>query len=454
MELINVTSYADNNIIWMNNSVNHTEGLDATTRIYPLSRAVSVGLILGIIVMFALVGNVLVILAVFTNRRLRTVTNCFVVSLATADLLVSCLVMPLSISIEISGDWLLGPYVCDLWISCDVMLCTASILNLCCISLDRYFAITKPLIYATKRSKRMALIMIAIVWVLSAAITCPPILGWRESGRGRDEKKCTLTRDPGYIIYSSLGSFYLPLVIMLFVYARIFKVAQEREKRLRPYRKSFIRKATCNGPYSEHETQIDMHAVSVSESESDSNDRTTVDAITPPTKRFTLTFSRGGHHDRVITNSIRVKMSPQTRRPLIYYQSGDAKLATNGNHIRHDHNLKDKTLRDCRKRERAILMKERKAAKTLAIVVGGFVVCWLPFFLMYVIDPFCTGCHIDEHMSSFFTWLGYFNSVMNPCIYALYNKDFRYSFYKILCSRCYACCERESHRDGLNNNAR
>lgn len=84
-----------------------------------------------------LVGNLLVVVAVMTTKSLHTVTNSFIVSLACADMLVAVLVMPLSIYTVIYNTWTFGNIVCDLWISCDVMLCTASILNLCCISLVR-----------------------------------------------------------------------------------------------------------------------------------------------------------------------------------------------------------------------------------------------------------------------------------------------------------------------------
>ena len=160
-------------LLYQNETVNRREA----------ARDVIVGVILSALALAACLGNILVVLSVCTNRRLRTVTNFYVVSLAISDLCVSILVMPLGIVVELTGKWLFGSVLCEIWVSCDVMLCTASILNLCCISVDRYFAITKPLVYSTKRSKRLALSMIAVVWVAAVAITCPPIFGWQEEGR-------------------------------------------------------------------------------------------------------------------------------------------------------------------------------------------------------------------------------------------------------------------------------
>jgi hypothetical protein len=78
-----------------------------------------------------------------------------------------------------TGSWELGWVLCDIWVSLDVLLCTASILSLGAISIDRYLAVTQPLIYSRRRrSKRLALAMILAVWLAAAAITCPPIFGW------------------------------------------------------------------------------------------------------------------------------------------------------------------------------------------------------------------------------------------------------------------------------------
>ncbi|XP_053678013.1 octopamine receptor Oamb-like [Anopheles nili] len=78
---------------------------------------------------------------------------------------------------------------------------------------------------------------------------------------------------------------------------------------------------------------------------------------------------------------------------------------------------------------------ETKAAKTLAIIVGLFVLCWLPFFTMYLVRPFCDDC-INELLFSIVFWIGYCNSAINPMIYALFSKDFRFAFKRIIC-RCF-----------------
>lgn len=67
---------------------------------------------------------------------------------------------------------------------------------------------------------------------------------------------------------------------------------------------------------------------------------------------------------------------------------------------------------------------ETKAAKTLGIIVGGFVFCWLPFFSVYVVRAFCGDC-VSPIVFSVLFWLGYCNSAINPLIYALFSKDFR-----------------------------
>lgn len=81
--------------------------------------------------------------------------------------------------------------------------------------------------------------------------------------------------------------------------------------------------------------------------------------------------------------------------------------------------------------------RERKAAKTLAIITGAFVVCWLPFFVMALLLPLCAKCEtfFTDTIASVFLWLGYFNSTLNPVIYTIFSPEFRQAFKRILCGQ-------------------
>lgn len=82
------------------------------------------------------------------------------------------------------------------------------------------------------------------------------------------------------------------------------------------------------------------------------------------------------------------------------------------------------------------LLKESKAAKTLAIVVGGFIASWMPFFVIYVLEAILPRGYISKLLFDWLTWLGYFNSAINPIIYAFYSKQFRSAFYRLTFGKC------------------
>lgn len=172
-------------------------------------------------------GNSLVILAVVRERYLHTATNYFVTSLAVADCLVGLVVMPFSALYEVlDNTWFFGTDWCDIWRSLDVLFSTASILNLCVISLDRYWAITDPFSYPMKMTRNKAAGLIAAVWICSGMISFPAIVWWRAvRGGSMPQFKCTFTEHLGYLLFSSTISFYLPLLVMVFTYCRIYRAA-------------------------------------------------------------------------------------------------------------------------------------------------------------------------------------------------------------------------------------
>ncbi|KAF4514193.1 UNVERIFIED_CONTAM: hypothetical protein B566_EDAN019231 [Ephemera danica] len=348
-------------------------------------------LALTTLILLTVVGNVLVILSVFTYKPLRIVQNFFIVSLAVADLTVAVLVLPLNVTYSLAKRWLLGIHICKLWLTCDVLCCTASILNLCAIALDRYWAITDPINYAQKRTVRRVLLIIAGVWLLSLLISSPPLLGWNDWPAEFDSHTpCQLTSQQGYVVYSSLGSFYIPLFIMALVYFEIFLATR---RRLRERAKA-----------SAAATRPALQANDAESLSSDGENGRAKRGTKYHRKKGSVERKRGCENNRVHDVSSCVKV-PCTVQPVYQF---------------------------IEERQKISLSKERRAARTLGIIMGVFVVCWLPFFLMYVIVPFCPACCPDERLVNFITWLGYLNSALNPIIYTIFNIDFRRAFSRLL----------------------
>ncbi|XP_016997264.2 alpha-2 adrenergic receptor isoform X2 [Drosophila takahashii] len=198
---------------------------------YTLTHIVIASVIVTILMIIIVVGNMLVIIAIATEKSLKNIQNWFIASLAVADFFLGLIIMPFSLANELMGYWIFGSWWCDIHSAMDVLLSTASIMNLCLISLDRYWSITKAVDYLKSRTPARAAVMITAVWIMSALICIPPLLGWKVKTPEGPLPKCSLSNDIGYVLYSALGSFYIPSCIMVFVYIRIYFAAKARARR-------------------------------------------------------------------------------------------------------------------------------------------------------------------------------------------------------------------------------
>lgn len=141
------------------------------------------------------------------------------------------LIHNLAFFLKVSVNWYLGRALCDMWVSMDVLCCTASILHLVAIAFDRFWAVSN-IDYVRRRCARQILLMIALVWFVSIAISIPPLFGWRgEMDNPELSGQCMISQDHGYTIFSTVGAFYCPLVLMLVLNFKIYRAARYRIRR-------------------------------------------------------------------------------------------------------------------------------------------------------------------------------------------------------------------------------
>ncbi|GFN86477.1 5-hydroxytryptamine receptor 6-like protein [Plakobranchus ocellatus] len=205
---------------------------------------VVVGLILSVISAATTASNILVFVAVGSSQHLRTVSNLFIVSLSVADILVGTVVMIPATLNQVYGQWVLHPAFCSIWTSCDVMLCSASVLNVCAISFDRYLAIISPLRYKSLMTFRRATLLLATLWIVSVLSSFVPIKnGWHKGGDGAwgdmrpslinlswsgdDRPKCILKVSLSYALLAGSITILFPIVVAVILY---FKVSGEARR--------------------------------------------------------------------------------------------------------------------------------------------------------------------------------------------------------------------------------
>ena len=199
-----------------------------------------IGVVLFLIPVVAVCGNAMVIYAVVREDYLKSPNNYYIASLACADLLVGLLVIPFNSLNQMTNDyWFFGDVWCDIWHSMDVFGSTASINSLLFIALDRHSAISDPFNYHRSPLTRYWLAFVALIWIGSACISFPVIAFWMPASGAADHapNSCVFPDDIIYLVFSSLVSFYIPLLVMIVVYMRIYRVAIRQMYALKTGRK-------------------------------------------------------------------------------------------------------------------------------------------------------------------------------------------------------------------------
>ncbi|XP_022538606.2 D(3) dopamine receptor isoform X3 [Astyanax mexicanus] len=384
----------------------------------------------SLLILAIVFGNVLVCMAVLREKSLQTTTNYLVVSLAVSDLLVASLVMPWAVYLEVvGGAWLFSRLYCNIFVTLDVMMCTASILNLCAISIDRYTAVVMPVLYNTTHSSRKRVsVMIATVWILAFAVSCPLLFGFNTTD---DPLVCSIS-NPDFVIYSSVVSFYLPFVVTLLVYVRIYVFLRKRRKKI-TFRQTSGEVQQGSAQPSAESTEKVVRPRLLSGCLRRKRPRTVPveNSLLPPMDMQNYCSISQASFARTEQEPNREEEEGR-EEDQVTVRSCEVKEISNGRTHTTLRPAPRVTTRASQARYRSIHSREKKATQMLAIVLGVFLICWLPFFVTHILNTHCRSCYIPPELYSAFTWLGYVNSALNPVIYTTFNIEFRRAFIKIL----------------------
>jgi hypothetical protein len=423
-----------------------------------------------IIATITVIGNILVILAVFSNHRLRNPANFLMVNLAVSDLCQGALTMPVRIA-EVMNTNDESLIRCDLVISLTILFHSASNFNLALIALDRFIAVSKPFAYANVMKTSIYKIIIALSWLCCLLLSGAIVVGWRKDIPEDAGAICrygtTLTRE--YIILYVCVVDVTPLVIMLVTYSYIFRTTRRQIRQIRAHERAVHHAAINQGceclkesdmsnasahsqsneeaPAAPSGIEVD-HSMNPEPEEADDT-APAVHAIPEedsPEEEIPEEESAGemcNNNNCDIQNDAKESVTPENGHlslSTIWTNNLDpieAEISSTGethNNYNNNHAVKEKVAPRNSNSGNVPLSttQTRKATKTVMAIMGFFIILCLPITIIDVIELWCTFCpSTPPPVYTVALCMVASNSSVNVFVYGGYNTDYRKAYSKI-----------------------
>ncbi|XP_069635294.1 histamine H3 receptor-like [Haliaeetus albicilla] len=377
---------------------NETLSTQSPSSKFSLGVLVLLAFLMVLLALVTILGNILVILAFIMDRNLRHRSNYFFLNLAISDFAVGVFCMPLYIPYSLTGKWYLGRGVCKLWLVMDYLLCTASVFNIVLISYDRFLSVTKAVSYRAQQGiTSNPVVKMVAIWVFAFLLYCPAILFWEHvaghSVVAADQCYAEFFDNWYFLLCASTLEFFVPLLSVAYFNMHIFHDIQRRQR----------------------------HS-------------STQDCEPPRSSSLSWRFCflpRPGASSPPLEAEDSVSSSPRPKKESLITE----KLSpSRGNSVTPEN---DFSVSFC-SRTGSKLQQDKKIAKSLAIIVCAFAICWAPYTLLMIIRGACQGTCVHNSLYEITFWLLWLNSSLNPFLYPLCHVKFRMAFMKILCPQKFA----------------
>ena len=196
-------------------------------------------LVLGLYVLILLLlflGNSLTLLVMLLNRRMRTIPNMFVASLAVSDLLLGlCSLVPFGIPVLVASHWLFNDTACQFQGYGTIALVVASIHTLVVMAVNRYYRIVKPAKYRRYFTKKKTLIMILVSWFSSFCAPLPHVLSGTKIVFHPAKFFCYFVIEKrAFLHYGCPLYIGVPTCVIIYCYLRIFSTVRNHNRNVHP----------------------------------------------------------------------------------------------------------------------------------------------------------------------------------------------------------------------------
>ncbi|XP_034979118.1 histamine H3 receptor [Zootoca vivipara] len=385
---------------------------------------VVLAVLMALLIVATVVGNALVMLAFVVDSSLRTQNNYFLLNLAISDFLVGAFCIPLYVPYVLTGRWTFGRSFCKLWLVVDYLLCTTSVFNIVLISYDRFLSVTRAVSYrAQQGDTKQAVFKMAMVWVLAFLLYGPAIISWEYiSGRSiipDGECYAEFFYNWYFLITASTIEFFTPFISVAFFNLSIYLNIQRRTKA----RLDVVHEAQNQNFVEEIEMSPEAK-LSMKCCKWEQRDLAE-----------TLGVPKWDAQDESSKESTNVKYSSTESSG---FTGSKAKLFIKKNYKHSASTLSlEKRMKVASQNmsQRFRLTRDKKVAKSLAVIVGIFGLCWAPYTLLMIIRAACHGHCVPEYWYETSFWLLWVNSAINPVLYPLCHHSFRRAFVKLLCPK-------------------
>ena len=319
-------------------------------------------------------GQLLVFIIIYNDKRLQTPNNYYVISLAGADLLIALISMPVWTIFTTLNYWPFSLLICDIWNSLDHVLCLISIHTIVFISVERYKSVSNPIKHRVILTGKRMKICLGIIWISNWIFWFFYIFITEYLyGQIRDPRDCSASYLRSPIFAIGFGGIGLSFPVFVTAVVYIF----------------IFRIARRAGVLKSKSIDSNGNSVELFTNISEATSEATVSTIS-----------------RNLDTDLKKIDEEDKKTKSVNYSQG--------------------------KNED----KERKALKTIALLLVTFAICWLPLGIVFIIEGIVPG-YLDITWKVAGAWLCFANSMLNPTCYAIGNPYFRETLSKLCCrSKC------------------